>query len=108
MEPTGIWDFSHQILYKYNSSTFVEHIYTHTHTPTLYSTEREEMKVGELGKREERKKKFASNSNNPQVSHNTTHTLNFLIQIHAHSNYKQTFQMCFDGILVLKMKGVEP
>ena len=39
--------------------------YMQEHTYTLYSAEREEKKEGELGRREERKKKSASNSIKP-------------------------------------------
>lgn len=76
------------------------------HAYTLYSVEREERNEGELGRREERKKKFSSNFNNPQVSHNTTLSY-FSFQIHALRSLKHSFQRFFDGILVLELKGVE-
>mgnify|MGYP003702529857 CR=1 FL=1 len=43
-----------------------------------------------------------------QVSHITTLSFIFLFQIHALRSFKHSFQMCFDGILVLEMKEVEP
>ena len=69
---------------------------------------KEEREEGEIGGREERKKKFASNSNNHQVSHNITLSFIFLFQIHVIRSLKWYFQMCYNGILVLKMKGIEP
>ena len=56
---------------------------------------------------EERGGNYANTSLGNQVSHNTTLSY-FSFQINALRIFKNSFKMCFDGILVLKMKGVEP